>query len=160
MFRKLYLFLGVADYPDLAVRGKMGRMVESVVSVSVIIFLSELVRARIFYSELRTRFIYSLRLGSSSSVMSSSDSSCDSLLEDGRFLNSEDSSDDEEQTVHSTGLFARLRFLKQQQTKAVLLMKVILKDSTSTISILKILEGSFFLFRAQVIVYVPILVCT
>jgi len=30
----------------------MGRMVESVVSVSVIIFLSELVRARIFYSEL------------------------------------------------------------------------------------------------------------
>jgi hypothetical protein len=44
--------------------------------------------------------------------MSSSDSSCDSLLEDdGRFLNS-DSSDDEEQTVHSTGLFARLRFLK------------------------------------------------
>jgi hypothetical protein len=62
--------------------------------------------------------------------MSSSDSSCDSLLEDGRFLNS-DSSDDEEQTVHSTGLFARLRFLKQQQTKAVLLMKVILKDSAS-----------------------------
>ena len=63
--------------------------------------------------------------------MSSSDSSCDSLLEDGRFLNS-DSSDDEEQTVHSTGLFARLRFLKRQQTKAVLLMKVILKDSAST----------------------------
>jgi hypothetical protein len=96
-------FGGVADYPDLAVRGKMGRKVESVVSVSVIIFLSELVRARIFYSELRARFFYSLRLGSSSSVMSSSDSSCDSLLEDGRFLNSDSSDDEEQETVDSTG---------------------------------------------------------
>jgi hypothetical protein len=115
----------------------MGRMVESVVSVSVIIFLSELVRAIFFLNLLRQVFLNLLRLGSSSpSVMSSSDSSCDSLLEDGRFLNS-DSSDDEEQTVvhSSTGLFARLRFLeqhKQQQTKAVLLTNVILKDSPST----------------------------
>jgi hypothetical protein len=66
--------------------------------------------------------------------MSSSDSSCDSLLE-GRFLNSDSSDDEEQETVDSTGLYgryARLRFLKQQQTKAVLLMKVILKDSAST----------------------------
>jgi hypothetical protein len=135
MFRKFTIFFGVADYPDLAVRGKMGRMVESVVSVSVIIFLSELVRARFFYSELRARFFYLLHLGSSSSsVMSSSDSSCDSLLE-GRFLNSDSSDDEEQETVDSTGLYgryARLRFIKQQQTKAVLLMKVLLKDSAST----------------------------
>jgi hypothetical protein len=45
-------FLGLQIIRILAVREKMGRMVESVVSVSVIIFLSELVRARFFYSEL------------------------------------------------------------------------------------------------------------
>jgi hypothetical protein len=83
------------------------------------------------------RFFYLLNLGSSSSsssVMSSSDSSRDSLLE-GRFLNSDSSDDEEQETVDSTGLYARyarLRFIKQQQTKAVLLMKVILKDSANT----------------------------